>query len=397
MNNQMLIDQLRQKNQLDQQAAQARQQQQTYAGAMPEQPQPLVGTPGFQTNINGHQAEMPGIQQVNYGDIIGRGVANYMTAKAGKEAMTKEQASKDLSQQFMMNSLDGDETAQKLFAGAKAGIPGMDKALAQHLAPKKEAMGAFLQYLQSDHPDPEMAAQVAGKYGVDPNLARNAATANLQFGEKKQADAQSNKVDLLTQKNQQQTDLQLLKGEQQGNLAAVKAAAAPARETESSKLAARRNNADIETINDVDTHIDKFKDLINLANEAKWNPLNMGLAPDAINAKGVMLKQSIADLVLAATGGKLGAGISNADVSFLKEAQVNLERGNKETAIAQLKNGMEKILAKKDAAYKRQGQVAPPAGVSSLPKSQYDFTSSKKRANGESLPDISDILKEYGE
>ena len=397
MANQMLIDQLRQRNALQTQAADASAQSQTWANAMPEGSQPLIGTAGFTTNINGQQAQMPGIQQVNYGDIIGRGVSNYMAAKKGKEARSKEQAAKDLDQQFMASSLEGDETAQRLYAGANAGIPGMAQALTQHLAPKKEAMGAFLQYIQSENPDPELAAQVAPKYGVDPALASKAADANRVYGAAKNEAKAQEKLDLLNQKQQGQTDLQLLKGEQAANLQAVKAAAAPARETEASKLAARRENEDIQVVNDVDTHIDKFKDLINLASEAKWNPLNMGLAPDAINPKGVMLKQSVADLVLAATGGKLGAGISNADVSFLKEAQVNLERGNSETAIAQLKNGMEKILAKRDAAYKRMGKTPPSAGTADLPSSKYDFTSSKKRANGELLPPIDDVLKEFGE
>lgn len=397
MANQALIDQLRQRNQLQQQATSARQQQQMYSQAMPQDSQPLIGTAGFTTNINGQQAQAPGIQQVNYGDIIGRGVANYMSAKAGKEAQTKEAAAKDLDQQFMTSSLEGDEAGQRLYAGANAGIPGMAQALTQHLAPKKEAMGAFLQYIQSENPDPELAAQVATKYGVDPKLAAKAADANRVYGSAKREGQAQDKLDLLDKKGQQQEDLQILKGTQQTELQKVKAAMAPARETESSKLEARRKNEDILTVQGVDDHLDKFKDLINLANDAKWNPLNMGLAPDAINPKGVMLKQAVADLVLAATGGKLGAGISNADVSFLKEAQVNLERGNRETAIAQLKNGMEKLLAKRDAAYKRMGQTPPSAGVGNLPKSQYDYTATKKRASGESLPSIDDVLKEFGE
>lgn len=396
-NTQLLINQLRQRNQLQAEAARARDQQQTYANAMPENSQPLIGTPGYTTNINGHQAQMPGETQVNYGDIIGRGVSNYLSAKTGKEARDKEQAAKDLDQQFMMTTLNGDEVAQKLYAGASAGIPGMAQALTQHIAPKKEAMGAYLQYLQSENPDPDVAAQVAPKYGIDADMARNAAVAQRKYGQDKLDSAGQTKTDLLTQKGQQATDLQILKGEQKLEQTNAAAAAKPVRETEQSKLAARRENEDIQTINDVDTHVDKFKDLINMAETAKYLPFNMGLAPDAVNPKGVMLKQATNDLVLAATGGKLGAGISNADVSFLKEAQANFSRGNKDTAVAQLKAGLEKILSKRDAAYKRMGKAPPSSGANELPQSPYDYTSSKKRANGESLPSIDDILKEWNQ
>lgn len=397
MANNALLDQLRRRNQLGSEIAGLRDQQELYGQALPQGSSPVIGVPGYSTNIGGQTAQMPGQVEINYGDIIGRGVANYLSAKAGKEARSKEDMARELDQDFMMSTLNGDETAQKLFAGAQAGIPGMGQALAQHLAPKKESMGAFLQYLQSEQPDGDVAAQVASRYGVDPELARKAADAQRVYGAAKAGEKDQAKLDLLETKGAQALELEAAKAKNRQDLEAFKGTQRPARETEQSKLTARRADEDIRVIQDVDTHAQKFRDLINLANEAKWNPLNMGLAPDAVNPKGTMLKQAIAGLVLDATGGKLGAGISNADVAFLKEAQVNLDRGNRETAVAQLKNGLATLMEKRDKAMARMGQAPTGGGLEGLPKSQYDYTNSRKRSGGKPLPSIDDILKEFGE
>lgn len=397
MANNALLDQLRRRNQLGSEIAGLRDQQELYGQALPQGSSPVIGVPGYSTNIGGQTAQMPGQVEINYGDIIGRGVANYLSAKAGKEARSKEDMARELDQDFMMSTLNGDETAQKLFAGAQAGIPGMGQALAQHLAPKKESMGAFLQYLQSEQPDGDVAAQVASRYGVDPELARKAADAQRVYGAAKADEKDQAKLDLLETKGAQALELESAKAKNRQELEAFKGTQRPARETEQSKLEARRRDEDIRIVQDVETNAQRFRDLINLANEAKWNPLNMGLAPDAVNPRGVMLKQAVAGLVLDATGGKLGAGISNADVSFLKEAQVNFDRGNRDTAIAQLNNGLSRLLDKADQAKKRLGQSDVGGGMEDVIKSPYDYTNARKRQGGKPLPSIDDILKEFGE
>jgi len=398
----MLIDQLRQRNQLQQQATQARADQQTYANTMPQNSQPVVGSPGFTTNIGGHMAQMPGETQVNYGDIVGRGVANYMSAKAGKDAISKEAAVKDLNTQFMTSSLQGDDVAQKLFAGAQAGIPGMAQALTTHLAPKKEAMGSFLQYLQSENPSPDIAEQVATKFGVDPAMARKASEMQNTFAQQKRDNTVAQKSDLLTQKGQQQTDLQLLKGSQQEKIAGINAANKPVRETEQSKLTARQQAKAKEDLLGSQGDIEDVKHVIEMARNAKWNPLNMGLAPDAINPNGVMAKQALSGLTLKAMGNKLGAGISNADRDFMQAAQVNFDKGNVETATAQLNQVLTRLNREREKNMRLSGQD-PAQGapdMTNAPKSQYDYPSSKnlqQKYGKQPLPPLDDIIKEYGE
>lgn len=168
-----LLGQLGQQDQLQRQAALLRQQQQSYGQAIPN-PQFTVGTPGFSARIGDSQVNMPGQTQVNYGDIIGKGVANFLSARAGKQASDKENQAAQINNQFMMSTLQNDPAAAKLYAAAKAGLPGAAKALEQHIAPKKEALAGFVQGASSGMLSPDMLAELAPKYGLDPEVARSA-------------------------------------------------------------------------------------------------------------------------------------------------------------------------------------------------------------------------------
>lgn len=132
-------------------------------------------TPGgtFQ-GMNGQQMLAP--QNIDWGSIAQRAVGNYMGAKSNKEADEAEAKNAELSQAFMQDTLQGDPESMKLFQMSQAGIPGADRALAERISPKKEAMGAFLQFLQSGNADPEMAAELAPRYGISPELGAKAAT-----------------------------------------------------------------------------------------------------------------------------------------------------------------------------------------------------------------------------
>lgn len=396
MNQQMMADLLRQKAQLNQQAGQATDQAQII-GSQFQNPQFQIDTPGYSTNINGRQAVMPGQTQVNYGDIIGKGIANYAQAKGMKTARELQAKSKEIENAFMQDSIGNDEQAQKLYGAAQAGVKGAQEALVQHLNPKKEAMAGLIQGVTSGNMDANMARQLAPKYGIDPEVAAAAADHAGELVKAKQQGVFDNKTSLQSAKDaaaQQRLSQQLSSKEQIANQAAL---AKPPRETMAEKLAAKRADGDIDTLDHIDNSISRVKDIVRMANEAKYLPLNMGLAPDAVNPKGVMLKQAMAGIVLDALGGKLGAGISNADVSFVKEAQANLERGNRETAMAQFKEGMEKLQQKRDAVLKRQGKsTVVNDGTAELPKSQYDSTAVKRRASsGAPVPSFEDIMKDF--
>lgn len=183
-----LLDQLRQRNQAQESISALRRQQENMTGFANSLPQGgTIGGQTYQGNIGGRSFSIPTEQKVDWGSILGRFGANYMAARAGKKADDLQAQQNDLSQQFFASTMRDDPQAQKLFMMHQAGVPGADKALAQHLAPKKEALAGLIQGISSGNISPEMAAELAPRYDLDPNVVSGAASYAVQAKEK-QAD-----------------------------------------------------------------------------------------------------------------------------------------------------------------------------------------------------------------
>lgn len=112
---------------------------------------------------------------INWGSIIQQGVGSYQSAKSEKQANSLDQEADALSQQFMAETFKNDPESYRLMQMAQADIPGAAEALSQRVAPKKEALGAFLQHLQSGVADEDMVKELAPRYGLTPELASRAA------------------------------------------------------------------------------------------------------------------------------------------------------------------------------------------------------------------------------
>lgn len=173
MDNNELALTLRRRNALKAEADVARQQQQAYGSVLPR-PQFSVQNQGYSGNIGGSSFQVPGETQINWGDIIGKGVSNYMSAKAGKTATDRETELAQLNQDFMASTLRDDPKSMQLYSLSQAGLPGADKALAQHLAPKKEALAGFTQLAASGNASPELLGELATRYNIDPEIAKRA-------------------------------------------------------------------------------------------------------------------------------------------------------------------------------------------------------------------------------
>ena len=132
-------------------------------------------------NVSGMQGMSQATPQaIDWGGIIQGAAGNYLAARKEKDASKSSQEAEALNRQFMMETIGTDPEAQRLLQMAQVGIPGAEQALADRIAPKKEAMGAFLQHLQTGNADPEFAAAIAERYGISPELASQAATSYRQ-------------------------------------------------------------------------------------------------------------------------------------------------------------------------------------------------------------------------
>ena len=117
---------------------------------------------------------------VDWGGIISKAAGNYMAARSEKKASEASNQADELNRMFMQESIGEDPEAQRLLQMAQAGVPGAEQALADRVAPKKEALGAFLQYIQTGNADPQMAAELAPRYGLSPEIGMQAATSYRQ-------------------------------------------------------------------------------------------------------------------------------------------------------------------------------------------------------------------------
>lgn len=161
-----LANALRRRNELRVEAKTAEAQARSFEGAF-QRPQFTVQTPGF----NG----LPGTTEVNWGDIFGKGVANYMAARSAKKSADAQSEIYNINQDFMNSTLENDPEAMKLYGLAQAGMPGADRALSEHLAPKKQSLAIYTQLAASGMASPELLAELAPQFGVDPEVGNRAA------------------------------------------------------------------------------------------------------------------------------------------------------------------------------------------------------------------------------
>lgn len=345
--------------------------------------------PQFTQTVDGGRSG-PDQVVVNWGDIIGSGVSNYMGAKKRREAVDKEDEVKQINDQFMQSTLGSDEKAAKLYAAVQAGVPGAGQALTEHLAPKKKSLGAITQFIQSGG-SPEMAAEMAEEAGLDPQIAFRAAeyqaksasekaAANLE-GKKelKEMDIEGRKS-IAGQKmigNTGYTAEQLAQLPIEERARIVQAAAG--REPTEVKERAKLKVAAEQELPTLDLGIENMRDVINFADKATYYPGNAGLVDPRItsNSNNAMLKQAINQIVLDASGGKLGGGVSNADVEFLKSATAMLEAGNRDTVVAQLNRILSKLEANRDQVRRNAG-IPTKSGQKGGQTSRYDYSTSKK-------------------
>lgn len=144
---------------------------------------PTVGG-GMVGGMRGAQATP---EAINWGSIIQSGVGNYQAAKDTATASKMDKEADELSQAFMESTFKSDPESYRLMQMAQAGVPGAEQALAERVNPKKEAMGAFLQHIQSGMADPDMVGEIAQRYGVDPVLAKKAVETQQKRAQEKEA------------------------------------------------------------------------------------------------------------------------------------------------------------------------------------------------------------------
>lgn len=364
-----------------------------------------IGQPQFTQTIRGGSGQ-PDQVVVNYGDILGKGVSNYMGAKERKNAIEKTSEVEDINNNFMKTTLSNDPTALKLYSAAQAGVPGADKALAEHMAPKKQSLAVLTQFI-SGGGDPEMARSLASQFGVDPEIAFQAAQYQTKAAEQKaNAKFENDKtlqgvkdtaaMDRLNAKPTKTgyTQAELNAMPIQDRIAAVQASTG--RESQESKLRAKMKIEGEQDLAKTDYAIKNTADLINMASKAAYYPGNLGMVNPKLtqNSNNAMVEQAIDQLVLDEANGKLGGGVSNADVIFLKNAKTNLHSGNRDTVVAQLNRVLTKLQSHRDQLAKQAGSSSTPPAVKT-PSSPYDTTTTRERKNL-NAPSFDDIWKEVG-
>lgn len=348
----------------------------------------LIGQPQFTQTVRGGR-DQPDQVIVNWGDILGKGVSNYMGAKERKKSLDSTEEVQSINNQFMQSTLANDPQASKLYTAVQAGLPGADKALSDHLAPKKQSLAILTQYIASGG-DPEMVSQLAEQMGVDPNIARKAAEYQIKTQEEKRNDTFGQQVLLQDMKNRdRQTQLGNKvspSGYTQAELAAMPieerlaaSRAATGRESAESKARGKLRVEAEQDLPKTDYALQRLNDVVRLANEATYYPGTFGLADNRVDrtGKNVMLRQAMAQITLDAAGGKLGAGFSNADRDFMREAQANLEQGKKDTVVAQLNNLIAGLIEHKKRMAKAAG-VDIPEDTMTGPSSPLDYSAVKK-------------------
>lgn len=409
-----IISSLRRRDQLLAESQRQGRLSDSYANAL-GRPQPTTVTGGGGGSIGGTPIQMPQQVNINWGDIIGRGVGNYLSAKSDKNAADLSRQAQDIDRQFMESTLQGDPQAAKLYGLAQAGVPGAGQALASHISPKKEALAGFTQLVASGNASPEMLEELSVRYGIDPDVARRAGEFATKRQQEKSEQGYSQKLELnkLTNESRERAALNRYTnsgytvGElQQMSPDARKQAtlANSGRESAETKERAKLKIKAEQDLPALTAGINRAKDLIKMADDPGiYLPFNMGLKPGAMDGSGKvnMLQQALKQMTLDASGGSLGAQISNSDRDFLQQAQVNFDRGNHKTAVAQLNAFLTSLVQKQEVASKNAGFQSPGIDLSDVPKSPLDYTNSKnaqKKYGGKTADELfEELMKEMGQ
>lgn len=395
--NQMIADLLRRRNAASKQATLSAGNAQMWGNDFQN--------PQFTQTVDGGR-DAPDQVVINWGDILGKGVSNYMGASERKKSVDAQDEVKNINNEFMETTLASDPQAQKLYSAVQAGLPGADKALTDHLAPKKQSMAVLVQGLTSGLMDPQLAEQLAGQYGLDANVVRKAAEYAAKRKETESTDKFSQKVILQDMKGDTSQALADSKPTKNGLTPAelrnlpieqrIEMARSGGRESQESKERGKLKVQAEQDLQTTDLAIKNTADLINMAGKADYWPGNLGMkgAKMTTNANNAMVNQAIDQLVLDEANGKLGGGVSNADVLFLKSAKTDLNNGNSSTVIAQLNRVLTKMQAHREQLAKRVGVNSPAPSVKT-PSSAYDTTATKER-RAQSAPDFDSVWQEVG-
>lgn len=110
---------------------------------------------------------------IDWGNVIRAGVEPYMAGRADKEADKAEADRDEVSRLFMEDTLKNDQESLRLFQMAQMGMPGADQALAQRIAPKKQPLATFTQFVaQNPDLDDESAIAFGAESGLSPELSK---------------------------------------------------------------------------------------------------------------------------------------------------------------------------------------------------------------------------------
>jgi hypothetical protein len=168
-------DRMRRKREMDSKIEALRRANQGYGEVIGQQTPDTVGDGrSARINVAGRSMEHMNPVRANWAAPIGKMAAGYLGRKTRQKEDAAVQESDAEMDDLLMQTMGNDEEGKRLAAMSQMGIPGADRALAQHLAPKKEAMAGLLQFL-SNGGDPAMAAQLAPQYGLDPATVQQAA------------------------------------------------------------------------------------------------------------------------------------------------------------------------------------------------------------------------------
>lgn len=168
-------DRMRRKREMDSKIEALRRANQGYGEVIGQQTPDTVGDGrSARINVAGRSMEHMNPVRANWAAPIGKMAAGYLGRKTRQKEDAAVQESDAEMDDLLMQTMGNDEEGKRLAAMSQMGIPGADRALAQHLAPKKEAMAGLLQFL-SNGGDPAMAAQLAPQYGLDPTTVQQAA------------------------------------------------------------------------------------------------------------------------------------------------------------------------------------------------------------------------------
>lgn len=131
---------------------------------------PFITPAGSVQGMNGYSAPTP--QAINWGSILQTGLGNYMAGQAEKKADAADDTVENLREQFMRETLENDPESMKLYQMAQMGVPGSEQALSERIAPKRQPLATFTQFVaQNPDLDDESAAAMGAESGISRELS----------------------------------------------------------------------------------------------------------------------------------------------------------------------------------------------------------------------------------